>query len=64
MINNSLSYMVQQALTLAGLGGEITVYSMASDVYSSGNIPEGLSSIISPPPFTSLTIILKIEMAE
>lgn len=56
--------MVQQALTLAGLGGEITVYSMASDVYSSGNIPEGLSSIISPPPFTSLTIILKIEMAE
>lgn len=42
VINDSLPYMVQQALTLAGRGGEITVYSMVSDVYSPGNIPEGL----------------------
>ncbi|EHU0461808.1 hypothetical protein KYZ27_004406 [Salmonella enterica] len=42
VINDSLPYMVQEALTLAGRGGEITVYSMVSDVYSPGNIPEGL----------------------
>ncbi|MBU9839249.1 hypothetical protein J1780_04680 [Rahnella aceris] len=41
-VNDQLPYVVSQALTLAGRGGNITVYSLASDVYPPEQIPEGL----------------------
>ncbi|ELU8076083.1 hypothetical protein SDD15_004558 [Salmonella enterica] len=54
--DDSLPYIVQQALTLAGRGGEINVYCMVSDVYPSGNIPEGLY------PYTLLKYNVKVSM--
>lgn len=41
-VNDQLPYIVSQALTLAGPGGNITVYCLASDVYPPEQIPEGL----------------------
>ncbi|WP_124965923.1 hypothetical protein [Trabulsiella odontotermitis] len=41
-VNDQLPYMVSQALTLAGRGGNITVYCLASDVYPPEQIPEGV----------------------
>ncbi|ENX4473605.1 hypothetical protein ACFO72_004575, partial [Enterobacter roggenkampii] len=41
-VGDGLPYLVREALTFAGRGGEITVYCMASDVYPPEQIPEGL----------------------
>ncbi|MEP8991489.1 coiled-coil domain-containing protein [Enterobacter hormaechei] len=41
-LDDKLPYLVSQALTLAGQGGSITVYCMASDVYQPEQVPEGL----------------------
>lgn len=41
-VDNKLPYVIEQALTLAGRGGEIIVYCMASDVYPPDQLPEGV----------------------
>ncbi|EEF3449017.1 hypothetical protein GJZ31_04665 [Salmonella enterica] len=41
-LDGTLPYLVEQALTLAGRGGKLTVYCMASDVYPPERMPEGL----------------------
>ncbi|EGK9148809.1 hypothetical protein IOW38_004132 [Salmonella enterica] len=41
-VGDGLPYLVREAMTFAGRGGEITVYCMASDVYPPEQIPEGL----------------------
>lgn len=42
VLDKSLPYLVEQALTLAGRGVKLTVYCMASDVYPLEQMPEGL----------------------
>ncbi|ENW8698167.1 TPA: hypothetical protein J4Z76_001306 [Escherichia coli] len=39
VLDKSLPYLVEQALTLAGCGGKLTVYCMASDVYPLEQMP-------------------------
>lgn len=42
VLDDKLPYLVGQALTLAGRGGSVVVYCMASDVYSPEQLPPGL----------------------
>ena len=54
--DDSLPYIVREALMLAGRGGEINVYCMASDVYSSGAMPEGIY------PYSLLKFNVKVSV--